>query len=194
MIWIRKFTKLGINKPSLGFSGPLPAQGLSRENSTVRFQLVLSLVFDEFLDYSIDILQLLPFFEAHSVFPRATPVSHAHFYEDLGSLIDVLRQPCWWGTWQAGQSRCVGAMKWMEVTWERVFFYSRLQPQKPPTKNRWLPTAEIWADATVEMYENRTKNKTYPTPLSNFLFLARRNSFLTSQAKEEAKKKQWVLS
>ena len=78
----------------MGFSGPLPAQGLSRENSTVRFQLVLSLVFDEFLDYSIDILQLLPFFEAHSVFPRATPVSHAHFYEDLGSLIDVLRQPC----------------------------------------------------------------------------------------------------
>ena len=81
------------------------------------------------------------------------------FDDHPNGLIGVL---CWlfhWGTRQVGWLIDVGEMNWMMFMWYILFFYLRLQRQKPTTKNWWLPTAKIWADAMIEMSGNKKKGK-----------------------------------
>ena len=61
MIWIRKFTKLGIKKSTFCVRGRLPGQGLSQINYRWWFQCVLYIIFNEFLDDLIDVSQIISF-------------------------------------------------------------------------------------------------------------------------------------
>ena len=58
MIIIRKFTKSEIKKLPFEFLGPLPDQVLPRKNYAWSSRRIILLVFDDLLDWTVDIIQM----------------------------------------------------------------------------------------------------------------------------------------